>query len=162
MESKSMENNKEKMKYFNHTGLEVLEELSVDWEKGLSDEEVEIRREKYGLNEFTPKAEESFWDNLKDALTEPMILILIVAAVVSALIGETHDAIGIIGAISIGIAIGMITEGRSKKAADALSKMTENIEVKAMRNGKIHQVSKSELVPGDIVYVDTGDMIPAE
>ena len=162
MESKSMENNKDQMKYFNQTGLEVLEELSVDWEKGLSDEEVKIRREKYGLNEFTPKAEVSFWQDLKDALTEPMIMILIVAAIVSALIGETHDAIGIIGAISIGIAIGMITEGRSKKAADALSKMTENIEVKAMRNGKIHQVSKNELVPGDIVYIETGDMIPAD
>lgn len=162
MVSKSMENNKDEMKYFNHTGLEVLDNLDVDWEKGLTDEEVVIRREKYGLNEFTPKEEDSFWDNLKDALSEPMIIILIIAAVVSALIGETHDAIGIIGAISIGIAIGMITEGRSKKAADALSKMTENIEVKAMRNGKVHQVSKSDLVPGDIVYIETGDMVPAD
>lgn len=162
MVSKSMENNKDEMKYFNHTGLEVLDNLDVDWEKGLTDEEVAIRREKYGLNEFTPKEEDSFWDNLKDALSEPMIIILIIAAVVSALIGETHDAIGIIGAISIGIAIGMITEGRSKKAADALSKMTENIEVKAMRNGKVHQVSKSDLVPGDIVYIETGDMVPAD
>ena len=66
-----------------------------------------------------------------------MILILLAAAVISAFVGEVHDAIGIVGAIAIGIAIGIVTEGKSKKAADALSKMTENIEVKVLRDGKI-------------------------
>lgn len=150
------------IKYYNVDKEEVTEDLSVNPEKGLSESEVKARREKYGLNEFTPKEEGSFWDDLKDSLSEPMIVILIIAAVVSAVIGETHDAIGIVGAIAIGIAIGMITEGRSKKAADALSKLTENIEVKVLRDGEVHQISKSELVPGDIVYVETGDMVPAD
>ncbi|EQF25235.1 calcium-translocating P-type ATPase, PMCA-type [Clostridioides difficile CD160] len=150
------------IKYYNVDKEEVTEDLSVNPEKGLSESEVKARREKYGLNEFTPKEEGSFWDDLKDSLSEPMIVILIIAAVVSAIIGETHDAIGIVGAIAIGIAIGMITEGRSKKAADALSKLTENIEVKVLRDGEVHQISKSELVPGDIVYVETGDMVPAD
>ncbi|MDR0879228.1 MAG: calcium-translocating P-type ATPase, PMCA-type [Clostridioides sp.] len=150
------------MKYYNSKVNEVLDELSVDPECGLDDGEIKTRREKYGLNEFTPKEEESFFDKLKDALLEPMIVILIIAALVSALIGEVHDAIGIIAAIIIGIAIGMITEGKSKKAADALSKMTENIEVRALRDGKVRQVSKSELVPGDIVHIETGDMVPAD
>ncbi|NMS90042.1 calcium-translocating P-type ATPase, PMCA-type [Clostridioides difficile] len=150
------------IKYYNVDKEEVIEDLSVNPEKGLSESEVKKRREKYGLNEFTPKEEGSFWDDLKDSLSEPMIVILIIAAVVSAVIGETHDAIGIVGAIAIGIAIGMITEGRSKKAADALSKLTENIEVKVLRDGEVHQVSKSELVPGDIVYIETGDMVPAD
>lgn len=150
------------IKYYNVDKEEVTEDLSVDPEKGLSEEEVKTRREKYGLNEFTPKEEGSFWDDLKDSLSEPMIVILIIAAIVSAIIGETHDAIGIVGAIAIGIAIGMITEGRSKKAADALSKLTENIEVKVLRDGEVHQISKSELVPGDIVYIETGDMVPAD
>ncbi|MBY2477679.1 calcium-translocating P-type ATPase, PMCA-type [Clostridioides difficile] len=150
------------IKYYNVDKEEVTEDLSVNPEKGLSESEVKARREKYGLNEFTPKEEGSFWDDLKDSLSEPMIVILIIAAVVSAVIGETHDAIGIVGAIAIGIAIGMITEGRSKKAADALSKLTENIEVKVLRDGEVHQISKSELVPGDIVYIETGDMVPAD
>ncbi|MCC0684122.1 calcium-translocating P-type ATPase, PMCA-type [Clostridioides sp. ZZV14-6345] len=150
------------IKYYNVNKEEVTTDLSVNPEKGLSESEVKTRREKYGLNEFTPKEEGSFWDDLKESLSEPMIVILIIAAVVSAVIGETHDAIGIVGAIAIGIAIGMITEGRSKKAADALSKLTENIEVKVLRDGEVHQISKSELVPGDIVYIETGDMVPAD
>ncbi|UWD47574.1 calcium-translocating P-type ATPase, PMCA-type [Clostridioides difficile] len=150
------------IKYYNVDKEDVTKDLSVNPDRGLSESEVKARREKYGLNEFTPKEEGSFWDDLKESLSEPMIVILIIAAVVSAVIGETHDAIGIVGAIAIGIAIGMITEGRSKKAADALSKMTENIEVKVLRNGEIHQISKSELVPGDIVYIETGDMVPAD
>ena len=56
----------------------------------------------------------------------------------------------------------MSTESKSKKAAQALSKLTENIEVKVLRNGKIHQISKRELVPGDIVYIETGNMIPSD
>lgn len=150
------------IKYYNVDKEDVTKDLSVNPDRGLSESEVKTRREKYGLNEFTPKEEGSFWDDLKESLSEPMIVILIIAAVVSAVIGETHDAIGIVGAIAIGIAIGMITEGRSKKAADALSKMTENIEVKVLRDGEIHQISKSELVPGDIVYIETGDMVPAD
>ncbi len=150
------------MKFYNIEKKEVLKGLDVQEEKGLSAIEVKKRREKYGLNEFTPKEEGSFWEELKGNLTEPMILILIAAAGISALIGEAHDAIGIIGAITIGIAIGMITEGKSKKAADALSKLTENIEVKVLRGGEIHQIQKNELLPGDIVYIETGDMIPAD
>ncbi|MDR1773430.1 MAG: calcium-translocating P-type ATPase, PMCA-type [Clostridioides sp.] len=150
------------MKYFNSECQDVLKEFDVDYDIGLTDEEVTKRREKYGLNEFTPKEEESFFEKLKDSLSEPMIIILIIAAVVSAVIGEYHDAIGILGAITIGIAIGMFTEGKSQKAAEALAKLTENIEVKVLRNGKVHQVSKSELVPGDIVYIETGNMVPAD
>lgn len=150
------------MKYYNKVKSEVLNELEVSEDTGLSTEEVKLRLEKYGLNEFTKKEEGSLLDDVKDSLSEPMMLILLVAAIISALIGEYYDAIGIICAISIGIAIGIFTEGKSKKAAEALAKLTENIEVKVIRNGKVTRISKSELVPGDIVEIETGDMIPAD
>lgn len=150
------------MKYFNEKSSEVLNELKVDSSKGLSSLEVKERLEKYGANEFTKQEKGSIWDSVKEALTEPMMLILLVAAGISALVGEFHDAIGIVGAVAVGISIGIFTESKSQKAADALSKMTENIEVKALRNGKIIQVSKSDLVPGDIVSIETGDMVPAD
>lgn len=150
------------MKPYNLEKEDVLKHLKVDEDKGLSQSEVKVRREKYGLNEFTPREEGSFWDELKENLSEPMILILIAAAIISGVVGELHDAVGIVCAIAIGVAIGMITEGKSKKAADALSKLTENIEVKVLRDGEVHQVSKSELLPGDIVYIETGDMVPAD
>jgi len=150
------------MKYFNEESSKVLNELKVDSNKGLSSLEVKERLAKYGPNEFTKQEKGSIWDSIKEAITEPMMIILLAAAVISALVGEIHDAIGIVCAVAVGIGIGIFTEGKSQKAADALSKMTENIEVKALRNGKIVQVSKSELVPGDIVLIETGDMVPAD
>lgn len=150
------------MKYFNEESSKVLNELNVDSSKGLSSLEVKERLEKYGNNEFTKQEKSSIWDSIKEAITEPMMMILLVAAGVSALVGEFHDAIGIVCAVAVGISIGIFTEGKSQKAADALSKMTENIEVKALRNGKIIQVNKVDLVPGDIVSIETGDMVPAD
>ncbi|KYH29454.1 MULTISPECIES: calcium-translocating P-type ATPase, PMCA-type [Clostridium] len=150
------------MKYFGEKASNVLEELKVDSAKGLSSSEAKARLEKYGPNEFTKQEKRSIWDDIKDALTEPMMIILLIAALISALIGEFHDAIGIVCAVAIGITIGIVTESRSQKAADALSKMTENIEVKVLRDGNIMQISKSDLVPGDIVFIEMGDMVPAD
>jgi len=150
------------MKYFNVESSSVLTELKVDSSKGLSSSEVNERLVKYGNNEFTKQERGSIWDSVKEAITEPMMLILLVAAVISALVGEWQDAIGIVCAVAIGISIGIFTEGKSQKAADALSKMTENIEVKVLRNGKIVQVNKIDLVPGDVVLIETGDMVPAD
>ena len=150
------------MKYFKEKIDDCLKEQGVNAEKGLSDSEVKERSEKFGKNEFSTKEEGSLLDDIKDALLEPMMIILLVAALVSAIIGEYYDAIGIVCAVAIGITIGIVTEGKSKKAAEALAKMTEDIEVKVLRNGKVMNVSKSELVPGDIVYLETGDMVPAD
>ena len=80
------------MKFYSESKENVLKELGVNRDRGLSTEDVKSRREKYGLNEFTPIEEGSFWDDLKDALSEPMIVILIIAAIISAVIGEFHDA----------------------------------------------------------------------
>lgn len=150
------------MKYFNESTESVLKDLDVDSEVGLKSSEIKERNEKYGINEFTHKEEGSLFDDIKDALLEPMMIILLVAAAVSAIIGEYYDAIGIIGAVAIGITIGIVTEGKSKKAAEALAKMTEDIVVKVLRDGQVMNINKSELVPGDIVYLETGDMIPAD
>jgi len=150
------------MKYFNKQSSEVLKSLKVDSNKGLSSSEIKERLEKYGVNEFTKQEKGSIWVSIKEAITEPMMIILLAAAVISALVGEFSDAIGIVCAVAIGIGIGIFTEGKSQKAADALSKMTENIEVKVLRNGKIVQVNKIDLVPGDIVSIETGDMVPAD
>jgi len=150
------------MKYFKENIDSVLKNLDVNFEDGLKDLQVKERNEKHGKNEFTRKEEKSIFIDIKNALLEPMMLILLVAALVSGIIGEYYDSIGIVSAVAIGITIGIITEGKSKKAAEALAKMTEDIVVKVLRNGKVTQVSKSELVPGDIVYLETGDMIPAD
>lgn len=150
------------MKYFTENSSKVLEELQVDSSTGLSLSEAKKRLDKYGPNEFTKQDKGSLWDDIKEALTEPMMIILLAAAVISALIGEFHDAIGIVCAVAIGITIGIVTEGKSQKAAESLSKMTENIEVKVLRDGNIMQISKNDLVPGDVVFIEMGDMIPSD
>ena len=150
------------MKYFKEKIEDCLKDQGVDLEKGLSDSEVKARSEKFGKNEFSTKEEGSILEDIKDALLEPMMIILLVAALISAIIGEYYDAIGIVCAVAIGVTIGIVTEGKSKKAAEALAKMTEDIEVKVLRNGQVMNVSKSDLVPGDIVYLETGDMVPAD
>jgi Ca2+-transporting ATPase len=150
------------MKYFNEDIKSVLKDLNVNLEDGLNDSSVRERIERYGKNEFTRKKEESIFEDIKNALLEPMMIILLIAAFVSAIIREYYDSIGIVCAVAIGITIGIITEGKSKKAAEALAKMTEDIVVKVLRNGMVTQISKSDLVPGDIVYLETGDMIPAD
>ena len=150
------------MRYYNKSSDETLKYLKVNSEVGLSANDVDERIKKYGFNEFKVKEGKSLIEEIRDSIMEPMILILLAAAVISSFVGEVHDAIGILGAVILGLAIGAATESKSKKAAQALSKLTENIEVKVLRNGNIHQVPKRDLVPGDIVYIESGDMIPAD
>ena len=150
------------MRYYNKSTNESLKYLKVSKETGLSSNDVELRRNTYGYNEFKAKERKPLHEVISESVMEPMILILLTAAVISAFIGEIHDAIGIFIAVLLGLSIGAVTESKSKKAAEALSKLTENIEVKVLREGNIHQVSKKELVPGDIVYIESGNMIPAD
>lgn len=150
------------MIYYNKSIEDTLRHLKVNKDFGLDSEDIELRRTKYGYNEFTIKKDKSILDSIFDSIMEPMILILLAAAVISAFAGQAHDAFGILGAIFLGLSIGAITESRSKKAAQALSKLTENIQVKVLRNGKIQVLPKKDLVPGDIVFIESGDLIPAD
>lgn len=150
------------MRYYNKSTNESLKYLKVSKETGLSSNDVELRRKTCGYNEFKVKERKPLYEVISESVMEPMILILLTAAVISAFIGEIHDAIGIFIAVLLGLSIGAVTESKSKKAAEALSKLTDNIEVKVLREGNIHQISKRDLVPGDIVYIESGNMIPAD
>ena len=152
----------DRMKFYAESGKDVLDALDVDLKKGLTNEQISNRIKEYGENDFTRQKGSSLWDELRDAISEQMMVILLIASGISLVVGEYQDGLGILIAISIGIIIGLVTEGRSKKAAEALSKITEDIETKVMRNGEIVQVNKSELVPGDIIIIEMGDMVPAD
>ena len=129
---------------------------------GLNEEQVLEARGKYGSNEFSKAEERHFLFEILDVLKEPLMVILIIAGGMSFLVGEYEDGVGIFIAVLLGIIIGRVTEGRSKKAAEALSKTLEDVQVDVVRNGQRGQVSKSELVPGDIVRLKSGDMVPAD
>lgn len=146
------------MVYFNEDKSEVIKKLMTNENEGLSENEVKKRQEKYGSNEFSKHKRKSAWDDFFD----PMMVMLLIATIISIIIGEYIDAAGIALAIILGTTIGVITEDKSRKAAEELSKITENIAVKCIRNGEVILVLKNNLVPGDIVLLETGDMVPAD
>lgn len=129
---------------------------------GLKQQEVEALKEKYGTNEFTKPKERGLWLELLDVFKEPLMVILFIASGMSFLVGEYQDGIGICMAVLLGIIIGRITEGRSKKAAASLQKMTGDILVKVLRDGRKQVIHKTEVVPHELVYLETGDMVPAD
>ena len=129
---------------------------------GLTDQEVESQRKLYGINEFSKPKERGLLRECLDIFKEPLMVILFIASGMSFLVGEYKDGVGICMAVLLGLIIGRITEGKSKKAADALAKMTDDVLVKVLRNGRKQQVHKTEIVPNDIVFLETGDMVPAD
>ena len=149
-------------KYYRQPKENVLRSLKVSEEKGLTRKEADQRLKTYGKNEFTKPKQASLLQEIREILGQQLIIILLIAAGISLLIKEYHDAIGICLAILIGSVIGLVTENKSKKAAEALAQMTEDIRVKVLRDGKKDIIHKSEVVVGDIVFLETGDMVPAD
>jgi Ca2+-transporting ATPase len=139
----------------------VLKELDTAPHQGLAEDEVRRRLEKYGHNELKKEEKVSplilFFNQFKNTL----IIILLIATVLSALLGEIVDA-GIIMAIIIFCAVlGFIQEYRAEQALEALKKMLTPT-ITALRGGKEHEVPSKELVPGDILLLEAGDKLPAD
>lgn len=134
----------------------------VSSQQGLNEKEATKRLTKYGPNLFSKVKEKSLLQEIREILTGQLMVILLIAAGISLLIGEYYDAMGICFAILLSSTIGILTESRSKKAAEALNRMTEDIEVKVLRNGRKEVLHKSQIVPGDIVFLTAGDLVPAD
>ncbi|MBU3804069.1 MAG: calcium-translocating P-type ATPase, PMCA-type [Candidatus Cellulosilyticum pullistercoris] len=149
-------------KYYNRELSTILKEHNVQENQGLSTKEAKQRLSLYGFNLFTKVKEKSLLQEIKETLTEQLMIILMIAAGISVLIKEYHDAIGICFAVLLSTTIGILTESRSKKAAEALNRMTEDIQVKVLRDGEKILLPKSEIVPGDIVFLEAGDQVPAD
>lgn len=148
-------------KYLNKTVEEVLESVSVDREKGLSDQEVEERREQYGANDI-PKKEKAgpiklFLKQFKDFL----ILILFLAAGISIYIGHMADAYIIFGVILFNATMGFIQEYKAEKAVESIKKMVKQ-KATVIRNGEQSTINARALVPGDIVILQEGQTVPAD
>lgn len=129
---------------------------------GLNTQDVAAAREKYGINEFTKAKEKSVIVDILHVLREPLMIILLIAGGLSFLVGEYQDGVGVFIAVLLGIIIGRLTEGRSKKAAESLSSALDDVLVRVVRDDVKVQVLKRDLVPGDIVHLAPGDMVPAD
>jgi P-type Ca2+ transporter type 2C len=139
----------------------VLKELDTAPHQGLAEDEVRRRLEKYGYNELRKEKKVSplilFFNQFKNTL----IIILLVATILSALLGEIVDATIIMAIIIFCAVLGFIQEYRAEQALEALKKMLTPT-ITALRGGKEHEVPSKELVPGDILLLEAGDKIPAD
>ena len=149
------------MNWYNKSADEALKELNVDPTKGLDTASAKERLEKYGANELKEEKGKSFFKKLLAQFSDFLVLILIGAALVSFFIGETQDSIVIIAIVIVNAMLGLYQEGKAEKALDALKKMASPT-AKVVRDGKTVEIGSRELVPGDIVILETGDIVPAD
>ncbi len=160
------------MNPFKITAEEVLKKLEVNKKTGLTLNQVQKHKERYGANSFSPPKRDGFMKKLIENLKDPMLMMLILATVISIasniylhIIGEHAEfieSLGILLAVALSTTIAMKMEGRSEKAFDKLNNMNENIKVKVIRNGEVIPVLKQEIVVGDLVIIETGDKLPAD
>ncbi len=151
---------------------ELLAKTGTDSAKGLNPEQVEKSRSTYGTNSFVRQSHESLAKRIWDASTEPMLVMLIFAAIITLAVnisryftgGEYNflECVGIFAAIALSVVITIITEGKSAKAFEALNKINEDTLIKVIRNGEPRLITQKEIVVGDIIMIETGDKIVAD
>ena len=151
---------------------EAVTALDSDLSLGLTDDQARRRLDQFGPNELQEAPGRSFWRMLLDQLNQFLVLILIAAAIISALIGwseyvhsgdttEFIDAAAIMAIVILNSILGVVQEGRAEQALAALKKMAApNAQV--LRGGHLIAVPASELVPGDVVILETGHYVPAD
>ena len=128
---------------------------------GLSAEEARKRLEQYGPNQLQEPEQPGFFSRLLSQFMDPLIYVLAAAGVISVFLGEIGDACIIAAVAALNGAVGMIQEGKAKKALDALKKMTR-LKAVVRRDQTEQEIDAAELVPGDLVVLDAGRQVPAD
>ncbi len=149
------------MDWYQKTTVQTLEQLDTDADHGLTTVEAARRLALLGPNEMTEQAVKSPWRMLFEQFTETMVIILIVAAIVSGLLGKATETIAILVIVLMFALLGFIQEYRAEKAMAALKKLAVP-SVRVRRDGQVSQVSARDLVPGDVVLLETGNRVPAD
>lgn len=140
---------------------EAFSALTVSPETGLSPDEAARRLAETGPNELIDRGGKSPWKILLEQLTGIMTVVLIVSAVISLFLSDYEDAIAILAIVILNTLLGFTQEYRAEKAMAALKKMAVP-RVKVRRAGRVLEISARELVPGDLVLLETGNLIPAD
>lgn len=149
------------MQWYQQTPDEVCRNLDTDPVKGLSGSEAKRRLEEHGPNELAQKEGPGILSMFLAQLKDYMVIILIIASIVSIFVGEVTDSIVIIGIVIVNACLGVFQEYRAGKALEALKKMSAP-NAKVVRDGEPIVIPARELVPGDLITLDTGDYIPAD
>ena len=140
---------------------EVLESLGVNSSTGLSAAEVRHRQREFGPNRVTARLGIPGWIKFLQQFNQPLVYILLIAVAVTAFLGEWVDSSVIFGVVLINAIVGFLQEAKAEKAIEALAKMLP-IETTVRREGIKQRVHSEELVPGDVVLLQSGDRVPAD
>jgi len=140
---------------------EVIQQLETDLEKGIKGEEAKQRLADKGRNVLPTGKRKTILGMFIDQFKDFLILILVAAAAISGLLGETTDATVIIAILIINAVLGVSQERKASKALDALKKMSVP-ECEVIRDGLLQKISSEELVPGDVILLHEGDYVPAD
>jgi Ca2+-transporting ATPase len=147
--------------YYQKSVTETETELNASLVKGLDSSEVKTRLEKVGLNQLEEGKKRTVWNMLIDQFKDVLIIILLVSAIVSILLGEVTDAIVIAIIVILNAVMSVLQESKAEKSLDALKKMTVP-ETLVIRDGQQKKIKSPQLVPGDVVLLESGDRIPAD
>ena len=152
--------------FYKHSIKDIEKEMDVSLDQGLSSNEVEKRLAEYGKNRLTSKKKKSLLAMFLEQFKSFMVVILLVAAAVAGVIGVLHgegllDTYIILGILLVNAIIGVVQERNAESSLEALNKMSSP-HSKVLRNGEVSEISAVDIVPGDVVVLDTGDIIPAD
>jgi len=140
---------------------DVLRELNVNRENGLSSQEVKVRLQRYGKNEIKESGVRSPTAIFISQFSSVLMLMLLLACGISVFLGEIIDAVAIAAIVSLNSILGFVQEYRAEKTMQALKQLAVP-KVKARRDGHVIEIFARELVPGDIVFLESGVHIPAD
>ena len=141
------------------------DKMATDRSRGLNDDEIIVRRKQYGDNVLTPPKRVSLWKLYVDKYRDPIIEILIVAAVISLVLAfiqnDFIETAGIFIAIFLATTVGFYFERDAEKKFRVLTTLNEDQLVKVRRNGKVTEIPRRDIVVGDVILVEVGDEVPA-
>ncbi len=143
------------------SGDETLAKLDTELEKGLNDAEVEKRLQEYGPNQLDEGKRTTFLQMVLRQLNNFVVILLIVASIISAFLGEYIDASAIIAIVILNTVMGVVQENRAEQALATLKKLAAP-DAQVLRNGRRVTIPSHQLVPGDIVFLEAGYFIPAD
>lgn len=138
----------------------VLKELKSSL-NGLSEKEAKSRIKTYGLNELPKEKEKSVFQIFLSAINDPIIYVLIVASILSFVVGEYLDGLAIIFIIMVDAVVSTVQEIKAEKNSEALKNLIK-VKVKVVRENKHYEIDSSYLVPGDIIIVEPGTKVSSD
>ncbi|TCS94593.1 calcium-transporting P-type ATPase, PMR1-type [Hazenella coriacea] len=148
-------------RWVNWEGEKVASHLNVDPTTGLGEREASERFKKTGPNQLSEGKKNSLFFVFVDQFKDFMVLVLLVATLISGILGEYTDAIAIIAIVLLNAILGFVQEVRAERSLSALKKLSAPT-AKVLREGNWNRMTADQVVPGDIVFIESGDRIPAD